>query len=145
MKPLSHENFIEHLTKSSTASKLGINNELPADLKENVEMLYQDYIMLCEHILPSGIYITSGYRCSALNKAVGGVPGSKHCSARAFDFAFVNCVSKTDFYQLFEQMRKNFMYYMSKNNPKCSSTALGDFFRRHFIAYPNRLFVHYQL
>ena len=145
MKPLSRENFIEHLSKSSTATKLGINNKLPADLLHNAEMLYQDYIMLYEHILPSRIYITSGYRCSALNKAVGGVHGSKHCIARAFDFAFIPCSSRMDFLQLFEQMRKNFMYYMSQNNPKIRSTELAIYFRRHFIAYPDRLFVHYQL
>ena len=96
MKPLSRDNFIEHLTKSSTATKLGINNEIPVNLMCNAKLLYSHYLLITEKLGFPDIYITSGYRCPKLNKAVGGVPGSKHCRCLAFDFAFPNStVSKS--------------------------------------------------
>lgn len=143
MKPLSCENFLEHLAKSSTATKLGINNEIPADLISNAKFLYNHYRFITDKLGFPGIYITSGYRCPELNKAVGGVPGSKHCVCKAFDFAFSNVVTKSDFFNSFNLLRDNFCTWCVNVRGFSARTA-QELFPKHFIAYPNRLFVHFQ-
>lgn len=143
MKPLSLEDFTEHLAKSSTASKLGIPNEIPAKFLGNVEKLFQCYLFISNVLHPDGVYITSGYRCSELNKAVGGVPGSKHCSAKAFDFAFPNVVNKSDFLVAVNQMRCNYKKY--RDNGGFDTSVSDEIFRKHFLLYPDRLFIHFQI
>lgn len=143
MKPLSSlDDFTEHLVKSSTATKLGITNEIPANLSDNVEKLYDCYLFIFNVLSPDGIYITSGYRCAELNKAVGGVPGSKHCQCKAFDFAFPNVVTKSDFLLVFNQMRYNYKQYLAAAG--FDTSACDEKFRKLFIPYPERFFVHFQ-
>lgn len=97
---------LEELTRSSTATRLGINNTLdPSNPKH--QPIIENLRNLCTHVLeplrtfansivdgntsPRGgregvpIHINSGYRCPALNKAVGGVPNSQHIAGQAAD------------------------------------------------------------
>lgn len=144
MKPLTRENFIEHLAKSSTATKLGIINEIPADLMHNANFLYNHYHLITSKLGFPDIYITSGYRCPQLNEAVGGVPGSKHCRCLAFDFAFANVVKKRDFLNSFNLLRDNFVDWCMNVRGFSAPTALKQF-KSYFIPYPDRLFVHFQI
>lgn len=144
MKPLSRENFIAHLPKSSTATKLGINNEIPAGLMPNARFLYNHYHLITAKLGFPDIYITSGYRCPQLNKAVGGVPGSKHCRCLAFDFAFANVVNKSDFLNSLNLLRDNYVDWCMNVRGYSARTAL-DQFNRYFIPYPDRLFIHFQI
>lgn len=144
MKPLSRENFIEHLAKSSTAFKLGINNEIPSELMANAKFLFNHYRLITDKLGFPDIYITSGYRCLKLNKAVGGVPGSKHCRCLAFDFVFPNVVKKSDFLNSFNQLRENFCVHCT-NARGFSAITADNLFKKHFISYPERLFVHTQI
>jgi uncharacterized protein YcbK (DUF882 family) len=80
------ENFtLEEFTRSDTATKLGIKNE-PGT--EEIAALKN----LCERVLQPirdktgrTIRISSGFRCPALNKAVGGVESSQHVKGEAAD------------------------------------------------------------
>ena len=62
---------IAELVKSETADKNAIDNRLPQELLPNA------------HGKP--ITVTSGYRCPALNKAVGGSKTSDHMNGCAAD------------------------------------------------------------
>lgn len=82
---------LSQLVRSSTAQRLGITEQLIIP-HEVVHRLAN----LCEWFLQpfSGFFgvpiITSGYRCPALNKAIGGVPTSQHVKGEAVDFVPVN-------------------------------------------------------
>ena len=75
----------QEMIKSSTAARLGISNDAT---REHVVNL----VNLCNFILQpvreefGPIRINSGYRSSALNKAVGGSKTSQHCNGEAADF-----------------------------------------------------------
>jgi zinc D-Ala-D-Ala carboxypeptidase len=78
-------------TASATAERLGLDNSLPASLL----IAATSTALLLERIRerlsalagrPVPIWLTSGYRCPALNAAIGSTPGSDHVRALAADF-----------------------------------------------------------
>lgn len=74
------ENFtLAELTKSSTATRLGIDNTPdPQQLENLVELCHKVLQPLRDAIGP--IRISSGLRVPALNKAIGGSSTSQHCA-----------------------------------------------------------------
>ena len=83
---LSSNFHIEEFEASETASRLGLDNSIPASLTPNVTRV----AMLMEQVrivlggLP--ITVTSGYRSPVLNKAIGGAQNSQHLRGLACDF-----------------------------------------------------------
>jgi len=76
---------LSELIKSDTANRLKIDN-MPRgyeyiSLTRLVLNTLEPLRELCGH----PIQITSGFRCEALNKAVGGVPNSQHIKGEAVD------------------------------------------------------------
>jgi hypothetical protein len=76
---------LAEFTASDMAARLGIDNSLPDDLREAAKQTLEMMERIRYHI-DAPISITSGYRCEALNKAVGSKPGSDHTLALAVDF-----------------------------------------------------------
>ena len=74
------ENFtLAELTKSSTATRLGIDNTpTPEQLENLLELCNKVLQPLRDAIGP--IRISSGLRVPALNKAIGGSKTSQHCA-----------------------------------------------------------------
>lgn len=80
------KNFkLEEFTNSLTASRLKIDNSVPAALMPNIQ-LTAIKLELVRKALEHPIIITSGYRCPALNARVGGVASSAHTQGLAVDF-----------------------------------------------------------
>lgn len=81
---LSQHFTLEEFIHSDLARK-GIDNypsqEIIENLKKTASLMEE-----VRKILGQPIYITSGYRCSALNKLVGSKPSSKHVQGLACDF-----------------------------------------------------------
>lgn len=76
---------LEEFTRSTTASRLKIDNSVPTELMSNIK-LSAAKLELVRHALGRPIIITSGYRCPALNARVGGVATSAHTKGLAVDF-----------------------------------------------------------
>lgn len=79
------KNFtLRELTASAKADELGIVNSVTPGvmprLQETAEMLQR-----CRDFLGSPLVVTSGYRCDALNRCVGGVTSSDHTRGEAAD------------------------------------------------------------
>ena len=86
-KKLMGANYItvDMLCASTTAKQKGINNTPNATVKANLEALITNVLNpIVEKVgfIPS---INSGYRCEALNKAVGGTSSSQHLTGQAAD------------------------------------------------------------
>lgn len=141
----SYKHFIDLMQRSDTAAKLGIDNSIPKELDCNLRSLFQHYMSLVDSF-PKGksIYITSGYRCPRLNKAVGGVSNSNHTKCCAFDFAFNFVSSKSEFLETFDRLKSYYLSYYRRQYNDDYRAALQRF-NHHFIVYPDRLFVHYQI
>lgn len=86
--PTSEHFTLEELCRSQVAVCLGIDNEPKReDIIANLKRL-AFHTLEAVRILNDNkpITITSGYRCKALNKAVGGVATSQHQNGCAADF-----------------------------------------------------------
>lgn len=82
--------FLEFF-RSDTASSLGIENstsdpEILCNIAYLVHYVLQPLRERC-----GAIKINSGYRCKALNEAVGGVKASRHRYGRAADIVPLHC------------------------------------------------------
>ena len=73
------ENFtLEEMTYSDTAKKKGIDNTPTLAAVHNLEELCRDFLQPVRDAYGKPIKVTSGYRSSRLNAAVGGSPVSAH-------------------------------------------------------------------
>ena len=103
--PVTMHFTIEELFASETAKKKGINN------KPNAQQMI-NLVYLCAYVLEplrvamkEPIRIGSGFRCEALNKAVGGVSNSQHMKGQAVDLCIDGDMKKGK--KWFEYIRKN--------------------------------------
>lgn len=76
---------IEELTYSLTAQKLGIDNTPSEEAVKNLEHLVWNVLDPLRERWGSAIIVNSGYRCEALNRAVGGAKASYHRLGMAAD------------------------------------------------------------
>ena len=81
---------ITELTKSATARRLGIDNTADASIRANLTALVENVLDPLRARWGMPIIVTSGYRSTALNKAVGGAANSQHTKGMAADIRTVS-------------------------------------------------------
>jgi zinc D-Ala-D-Ala carboxypeptidase len=74
----------EEVTRSHTAEREGIDNDVPSNLVHNIYRTAQ-FLEDVRALIQSPIRITSWYRSLALNTAIGGSQTSRHMHALAVD------------------------------------------------------------
>lgn len=84
MKLTEHFTLAEFV-RSETADRKHIDNTPTHEVIDNLRALCRDVLEPARVAFGAPIYITSGYRCPALNKAVGGKPTSQHLRGEAAD------------------------------------------------------------
>jgi zinc D-Ala-D-Ala carboxypeptidase len=80
----------EHLTlaeliRSESAKRLGISNQPTPEHLDNMKILAENVFEPIRKHFNVPIYISSGYRSEALNKAIKGSKTSQHCKGQAID------------------------------------------------------------
>jgi hypothetical protein len=98
---LSANFSLDEFCRSSTATRLGITNYLPADLLGNAKQTAEMLERIRAHLSklagkPIPMIITSGYRCFALNRRLGSSDSSDHVQALAADWEAPAFGSPTD-------------------------------------------------
>jgi hypothetical protein len=76
---------IKELCNSATAKAKGIDNTPTAEVEANLTLLIEKILDPLREAYGSAIRVSSGYRCPALNSAVGGVKTSQHRKGQAAD------------------------------------------------------------
>lgn len=85
MTQLSEHFTLEELIASDTAEREGIDNTPTPDVLWNLTHRTAFSLEYVRALFDKPIHINSGYRCPALNKAVGGVADSAHTRGTAAD------------------------------------------------------------
>jgi hypothetical protein len=82
---LSENLSLAEVTRSETAKRKGISNMPTPEHIENFKKLAENIFQPIRKHFGKPIYISSGYRSAALNKAIGGSKTSQHCKGEAID------------------------------------------------------------
>ena len=94
----------QEFERSEKAYQLAIDNTMPEAARKNVAALVDTVLDPLREAWGGPIIVNSGYRCAALNKAVGGVPTSMHLTGHAADITTGNSVDNRRLYQLVEDL-----------------------------------------
>ena len=113
---------IKELTKSETATKKGIDNTPNAGQVKNLEALIDNLLDPIREQWGAAIYVTSGFRSVALNKAVGGVPNSHHLGGYAAD---LTVKSQAGNKALFDMTRRSNLRWTQLISEKTTSQGCG--------------------
>lgn len=96
----------KEFTKSDTATRLHINNEITDwDVRDNIKALVDYVLQPLRDAWGGPLFINSGYRCKELNEAVGGVATSQHTKGQAADVA---CTDPYALAKLAKRMKLDF-------------------------------------
>lgn len=124
---------LHELTNSSTAKAQNIDNSPTYKVIEAITALTDNVLDPLREAFGKAIYVNSGYRCAALNKAVGGTPSSQHLKGEAADIS-AGCVEDNrrlfrlainlniPFDQLIDEGGYKWLH-ISHRNPKSANAA----------------------
>ena len=113
---------IKELTKSETATKKGIDNTPNAEQVKNLETLINNLLDPIREQWGAVIYVTSGFRSVALNKAVGGVSNSHHLGGYAAD---LTVKSQAGNKALFDMIRRSKLKWTQLISEKTTAQGCG--------------------
>jgi zinc D-Ala-D-Ala carboxypeptidase len=82
---LSNYVSLAEVTRSDTAKRKGIDNSPTPEHLENLKTISAEVFDKVREHFGVPIFISSGYRSAALNKAIGGSTSSDHSHGRALD------------------------------------------------------------
>lgn len=112
MKYFSFEEF----SRSDTARKRGIDNSIPPHVRPAIEALVENVLDPLREAWGRPLTITSGYRCEALNKAVGGSKSSHHMRGMAADISTGDRTLNQKLYQLVVRLNLPFTQLIDEKN-----------------------------
>ena len=76
---------LDEFLRSDTAARRGIDNTPTFEIVDHLGELVEKFLDPLRAALGKPIVVTSGYRCPALNRAVGGATSSLHMKGYAAD------------------------------------------------------------
>ena len=82
---LSNNLSLAEMIRSDTAKRLGISNQPLPEHLDNMKILATNVFEPIREHFGVPIYVSSGYRSEALNKAIKGSKSSQHCKGEAMD------------------------------------------------------------
>ncbi len=120
---------IKELCKSSTATAKGIDNSPNSEIVKHLEQLIDNILDPLREQYGKPIIVSSGYRCPALNKALGGSKTSQHMLGLAADITvgtpaknkeLFDLIQKTDlpFDQLIDEKKFSWIHISFSKNPR---------------------------
>ena len=107
---LSKNLNLAEVTRSETAKRRKIDNAPTDEHIENLKILAANIFQPMRDHFGKPIYISSGYRSEALNKAIKGSKTSQHCKGEAIDIDNDNANNGVTNRDIFEFIRDNLKF-----------------------------------
>lgn len=103
---------ITELTASDTAKARGIDNTPTPEVTSKLTALADNLLDPVRKQWGAPLFVNSGYRCPALNKAVGGVTSSQHQTGEAADItAGTSAKNKALFEDVIDMQRRGIIEF----------------------------------
>ena len=125
---------LTELTRSATARRLGIDNTPPQETVTALAQLVDNVLDPLREAWGTPLYVTSGYRCPALNRAVGGVPHSQHILGQAADVTTGTIDGNRRLWQLLQSLKLPVDQVINEHGFRWLHISYGPRNRRHFFA-----------
>lgn len=115
---------------SETADRNHIDNTPSQEVVDNLRALCRNVLEPARVAFGAPIYITSGYRCPALNKAVGGKPTSQHLRGEAADLQVRGVKNLRSLYKIIDRLPHDQLLYESNGTTKWLHISFRQFGNR---------------
>ena len=125
---------IEELTRSTTAQLRNIDNTPSPQVIASLTALIDNILDPLRKAWGKPIRVNSGYRCPALNKAVGGVPTSQHMRGEAADITGGTPQANRQLYSLLRRLNLPVDQAINEHDFAWIHVSYGPRHRRHFFA-----------
>lgn len=125
---------IKELTRSTTAQLRGIDNTPSQQVIDNLRALVENVLDPLREAWGAPIHVNSGYRCAALNKAVGGVPTSQHILGEAADITVGTRAKNQRLYALLRQLNLPVDQAINEHDFRWIHVSYGPRHRRRYFA-----------
>lgn len=125
---------IKELTRSTTAQLRGIDNTPSQQVIDNLTALVENVLDPLREAWGAPIHVNSGYRCVALNKAVGGVPTSQHILGEAADITVGTRAKNQRLYALLRQLDLPVDQAINEHDFRWIHVSYGPRHRRRYFA-----------
>ena len=125
---------IKELTRSTTATLRGIDNTPSQQVIDNLTALVDNVLDPLREAWRKPIRVNSGYRCRALNKAVGGVPASQHMRGEAADITGGSPEDNRELYSLMRRLNLPVDQAINEHDFTWIHVSYGPRHRRHYFA-----------
>jgi zinc D-Ala-D-Ala carboxypeptidase len=125
---------INELTSSTLARLRGIDNTPTAAVVQSLNRLVDDVLDPLREAWGAPLRVTSGYRCSALNKAVGGVPHSQHITGEAADITAGDRAANALLYRRLKSLNLPVDQAINEHDFKWIHVSCGPRERRRYFA-----------
>ncbi len=125
---------INELTRSTTARLNGIDNTPSQQVINNLTALVDNVLDPLREAWGKPIHVNSGYRCQALNTAVGGVPASQHMLGEAADITAGSREANRQLYSLMRQLKLPVDQAINEYDFRWIHVSYGPRHRRHYFA-----------
>ena len=126
---------IAELTRSTTAQLRGIDNTPSQQVIDNLTALVENVLDPLRQAWGAPIHVNSGYRCPALNKAVGGVPASQHMLGQAADITAGSRAKNQSLYRLLRQLQLPVDQAINEHDFSWLHVSYGPRHRRSYFAF----------
>ena len=103
---LSKNFSLAEMTKSQTATRMGLDNNPSMDEQENLRLLCERVLQPVRDHFNHVVSVSSGYRSAALSQAIGSSPDSQHTKGMAADFEIYGTPNN----EVFNWIKNNLMY-----------------------------------
>ena len=125
---------IKELTRSTTATLRGIDNTPSQQVIDNLTALVDNVLDPLREAWGKPIRVNSGYRCRALNKAVGGVPANQHMRGEAADITGGSPEDNRELYSLMRRLNLPVDQAINEHDFTWIHVSYGPRHRRHYFA-----------
>ena len=124
----------KELIRSTTAELRGIDNTPSQQVIDNLRALVENVLDPLREAWGAPIHVNSGYRCAALNKAVGGVPTSQHILGEAADITVGTRAKNQRLYALLRQLDLPVDQAINEHDFRWIHVSYGPRHRRRYFA-----------